>query len=625
MPKIISAGLVLLGVWLLAEVFTGGFRARVPDDPAERGEHAFVWSAFAWVSAGLIAQMALIHTAGFVIRRRRAVRLRRARFWQHALVARSGHRAGSRSAGFSFLRALPECQSAGGLVKADPGRRGNMTETLNALISGFGVALQPINLLWGFVGVTLGTAIGVLPGVGPALTVAMLLPLTVKLDPTGALIMFAGIYYGAMYGGSTTTILLNTPGESASIATALEGNKMARSGRAGPALATAAIGSFVAGTIATLLLTVLAPIVVEVALKFGPAEYFALMVFAFVTVAAVLGSSTVRGLTMLFLGLLLGLVGIDDQTGQMRFAFGVPELLDGIDVVVLAVGLFAVGEGLYMASYQSRQQEKVEQVRGSLLMSKDDWRRSWPAWLRATFIGFPFGTIPAGGAEIPTFLSYALEKKLSKHPEEFGKGAIEGVAGPEAANNAASAGVLVPLLTLGIPTSATAAILLAAFQNYGLQPGPLLFQTQATLVWGLIASMYIGNILLLVLNLPLIGLWVKVLSIPKPLLYGGILVFATLGAYSLHQSVVDLVTLYVFGLLGFVMRRWGFPVAPVVIGLILGPLAESQFRKALAISQGDPSVFFTQPISASLLALTAALIIVPWIVRLSRRKSRQIA
>ena len=500
-----------------------------------------------------------------------------------------------------------------------------MTETLNALMSGFGVALQPINLLWGFVGVTLGTAIGVLPGVGPALTVAMLLPLTAKLDPTGALIMFAGIYYGAMYGGSTTTILLNTPGESASIVTALEGNKMARRGRAGPALATAAIGSFVAGTIATLLLTVLAPIVVEVALKFGPAEYFALMVFAFVTVAAVLGSSTVRGLTMLFLGLLFGLVGIDDQTGQMRFAFGVPELLDGIDVVVLAVGLFAVGEGLYMAAYQSRQEEKVEQVRGSLLMSKADWRRSWPAWLRATFIGFPFGTIPAGGAEIPTFLSYALEKKLSKHPEEFGHGAIEGVAGPEAANNAASAGVLVPLLTLGIPTSATAAILLAAFQNYGLQPGPLLFQTQATLVWGLIASMYIGNILLLVLNLPLIGLWVKVLSIPKPLLYGGILVFATLGAYSLHQSVTDLVTLYVFGLLGFVMRRWGFPVAPVVIGLILGPLAESQFRKALAISQGDPSVFLTHPISAFLLALTTALIVVPWIVRIwRRRKPRQL-
>ena len=501
-----------------------------------------------------------------------------------------------------------------------------MGETLSALLAGFGVALAPINLFWGFVGVTLGTAIGVLPGVGPALTVAMLLPLTTKIEPTGALIMFAGIYYGAMYGGSTTTILLNTPGESASIATALEGNRMAKRGRAGPALATSAIGSFVAGTIATVLLTLLAPVVVEFALKFGPTEYFALMVFAFVTVAAVLGASMARGLAMLFLGLLLGLVGIDDQTGQMRFAFGVPELMDGIDVVVLAVGLFAVGEALYVAAYQSRQHEQIEQMSGSLMMSREDWRRSWPAWLRATAIGFPFGTIPAGGAEIPTFLSYALEKKLSRKPEEFGHGAIEGVAGPEAANNASSTGVLVPLLTLGIPTSATAAILLAAFQNYGLQPGPLLFQTQTTLVWGLIASMYIGNVLLLILNLPLIGLWVKVLKIPRPLLYGGILVFATLGAYSLHQSAVDLVMLYVFGLLGFMMRRWGFPVAPAVIGLILGPLAESQFRKALAISQGDPSVFFTHPISATLLALTAALVLVPWIYRIVReRQARQAA
>ena len=490
-----------------------------------------------------------------------------------------------------------------------------MTETFSALMQGFSVALQPLNLLWGLVGVTLGTAVGVLPGVGPALTVAMLLPLTVKLEPTGALIMFAGIYYGAMYGGSTTTILLNTPGESASIATALEGNTMARQGRAGPALATAAIGSFVAGSIATVLLTLLAPLVVEVALKFGPAEYFALMVFAFVTVAAVLGSSTVRGLTTLFVGLLLGLAGIDEATGQMRFTFGVPELLDGIDVVVLAVGLFAVGETLYVAAYQSRQTDRMERISGSLWMSRDDWKRSWPAWLRATGIGFPFGTIPAGGAEIPTFLSYALEKKLSKHPEEFGHGAIEGVAGPEAANNASSTGVLVPLLTLGIPTSATAAILLAAFQNYGLQPGPLLFQTQGPLVWGLIASLYVGNVLLLVLNLPLIGLWVRVLAIPKPGLYAGILVFATLGAYSLHQSVVDLVTLLVFGLMGFTMRRFGFPVAPAVIGLILGPLAETQFRRALSISQGDLSVFVTQPISASLLALTALLIVGPYLWR----------
>jgi putative tricarboxylic transport membrane protein len=493
-------------------------------------------------------------------------------------------------------------------------------EALEALLAGFGVALKPINLLWGFIGVTMGTFVGVLPGVGPALTVAMLLPLTVKLDPTGALIMFAGIYYGAMFGGSTTTILLNTPGESASIATALEGNKMAKAGRAGPALATSAIGSFVAGSLATIALTLVAPYVVEMALKFGPAEYFALMVFAFITVAAVLGASMVRGLTSLFLGLLLGLVGIDSQTGQTRFAFGVPELLDGIDVVVLAVGLFAVGEALYMAAYTSRVHETVEKLTGSLWMSKKDWKRSWPAWLRATAIGFPFGTIPAGGAEIPTFLSYAVEKKLTKYPEEFGKGAIEGVAGPEAANNAAATGVLVPLLTLGIPTSATAAILLGAFQNYGLQPGPLLFQSQTELVWGLIASLYIGNVILLILNLPLIGIWVRVLTIPREILYAAILVFATLGAYSLHQSWVDLLTLYVFGLLGFAMRRWDIPVGPAVIGLILGPLAETQFRRALAISQGDPSVFVTHPISATLLAITALVLIVPWVVRRVKAK-----
>jgi putative tricarboxylic transport membrane protein len=449
----------------------------------------------------------------------------------------------------------------------------------------------------------------------------MLLPLTVKLDPTGALIMFAGIYYGAMFGGSTTTILLNTPGESGSIATALEGNKMAKAGRGGPALATSAIGSFVAGTIATLLLTLLAPRVVDLALKFGPADYFALMVFAFITVAAVLGNSTVRGLTSLFLGLFLGLIGIDGQTGQPRFAFGVPELLDGVDVVVLAVGLFAVGEALYVAAYESGRSGAVEKVRGSLLMSKSDFRRSWPAWLRATGIGFPFGAIPAGGTEIPTFLSYSMERKLSKHPEEFGKGAIEGVAGPEAANNAAATGVLVPLLTLGIPTSATAAILLGAFQNYGLQPGPLLFQSQTDLVWGLIASLYVGNVMLLVLNLPLIGIWVRVLEIPKDLLYAGILVFATLGAYSMHQSWVDLAMLYVFGLLGFAMRRWDIPVGPAVIGLILGPLAETQFRRALAISQGDASVFVTQPISATFLAITALLVVVPWLVRRFARRS----
>ena len=493
-----------------------------------------------------------------------------------------------------------------------------MGETLTALLTGFGVALTPINLVWGLVGVTLGTAVGVLPGVGPALTVAMLLPLTVKLDPTGALIMFAGIYYGAMYGGSTTTILLNTPGESASIATALEGNKMAKRGRAGPALATAAIGSFVAGTIATILLTLVAPLVVEVALRFGPTEYFALMVFAFVTVAAVLGASTVRGLTALFVGLLLGLVGIDEQTGQMRFAFGVPELLDGIDVVVLAVGLFAVGEALYVAAYQSRQTETMEALGGRLWMSREDWRRSWPAWLRATAIGFPFGTIPAGGAEIPTFLAYATEKKLSKHPEQFGEGAIEGVAGPEAANNASATGVLVPLLTLGIPTSVTAAILLSALQNYGIQAGPQLFQTSSTLVWALIASLYIGNVMLLVLNLPLVGLWVKLLKIPKTYLYAGILIFATVGVYGMRQSAFDLVLLYGIGLLGVVMRRFSFPTAPVVVGMILGPLAEAQMRNALSIGEGKWGVFVERPMSLFLLVVIVAVLLLPRLMTLRK-------
>ncbi len=495
-------------------------------------------------------------------------------------------------------------------------------DTFGSLLAGFGVALTLKNLMWGFVGVTLGTAIGVLPGVGPALTIALLLPATANLDPTGALIMFAGIYYGAMFGGSTTSILLNTPGESATIVTAMEGNLMAKRGRAGPALATAAIGSFVAGTIATLLLTVMAPIVVDFALKFGPAEYFAVMVLAFTTVSAVLGASVARGLASLFLGLAIGLVGLDSQTGQARFTLGIPELLDGIDVVVVAVGLFAVGETLYIATYANRERDTLEKMRGSIWMTRSDWMRSWKPWLRGTALGFPFGTIPAGGAEIPTFLSYALEKKLSKHASEFGNGAIEGVAGPEAANNASATGTLVPLLTLGLPTTATAAIILAAFQQWGLQPGPLLFETQPLLIWGLIASMYVGNVILLILNLPLVGIWVKLLEIPRPLLYAGILVFATLGAYGLRNSWFDLALLYIVGLLGFLMRRFDMPVAPVLVGMILGPLAEQQFRRALAISQGDLRVFVGHPISATVLAITAVILIGPPIWRrLSARRA----
>ena len=488
------------------------------------------------------------------------------------------------------------------------------------LLQGFQVALTLNNLMWCLVGCMLGTAVGVLPGVGPAVTVALLLPITTKVDASGALIMFAGIYYGAMYGGSTTSILLKTPGESATIVTAMEGNEMAKRGRAGPALATAAIGSFIAGTLATIGLTFLSPLVVQLGLKFGPPEYFALMVLAFTTVSAVLGESTLRGLASLFLGLGIGLVGIDNQTGQARFAFGVPQLLDGIEVVTVAVGLFAVGETLYAAAKLHGAKEQIERISGSIWMKAEDWKRSFGAWIRGTLIGFPFGTIPAGGAEIPTFLSYATERKLSKHPEEFGKGAIEGVAGPEAANNASSTGTMVPLLTLGLPTSATAAILLSAFQQYGLQPGPLLFESNSALVWGLIASFYIGNVMLLVLNLPLVGLWVKLLEIPKPQLYAGILVFATMGVYGMRQSPFDVFLLYVVGLVGFLMRRYGFPAAPVIVGMILGPLAEEQMRRSLSISQGSWSIFVTHGISAFFLALTVLVLVLPFVTRRLRKR-----
>lgn len=496
-------------------------------------------------------------------------------------------------------------------------------ETIQALLDGFAIALTVQNLFWALLGVTLGTAVGILPGIGPALTVALLLPVTFNLDPVGSFIMFAGIYYGGMYGGSTTSILLNTPGESASIITAIEGNKMARKGRGAAALATAAIGSFIAGTVATLGLTFVAPLMVEVALRFGPADYFALMVLAFTTVTSVLGTSLLRGMTSLFFGLGLGLVGIDVQTGQARYTLGVLEMLDGISVVIVAVGLFAVGETFYVASRQRREEQQVEAIKGSIWMNRDEWSRSWRPWFRGAFIGFPLGSLPAGGAEIPTFLSYALEKRLSRDKEEFGNGAIEGVAGPEAANNSAAAGVLVPLLTLGIPTSATAAIMLAAFQQFGLQPGPLLFQNAPDLVWGLIASLYLGNAMLLVLNLPLVGMWVRLLTIPRPLLYAGILLFAALGTYSLANSLVDLVTLFVIGFIGFLMRRFGFPVAPAVIGMILGPLAEQQFRRALSISQGDYMVFFNRPISLTLLIISALAILLPIVLTaILRRRNR---
>jgi putative tricarboxylic transport membrane protein len=494
-------------------------------------------------------------------------------------------------------------------------------DTLTALASGFAVAVTPQNLLWSLAGVTLGTAVGVLPGIGPALTVALLLPVTYSLEPTAAFIMFAGIYYGGMYGGSTTSILLNTPGESASVMTAVEGHLMARAGRGGAALATAAIGSFVAGTLGTAALTLSAPVMVEFALRFGPAEYFALAVVAFVAVSAVLGESRVAGFASLLFGLLLGVIGIDPLTGVPRLTLGIPQLLDGIDVVVVAVGLFAVGEVLYAASRRHLASEIVA-LEGSLWMTRDEWARSWKPWLRGTAIGFPIGALPAGGAEIPTFLSYAVERRLARDPTQFGQGAIEGVAGPEAANNAAAAGTLVPLLALGLPTTATSAILLAAFQQYGLQPGPLLFQHEPQLVWGLVASLYVGNAMLLVLNLPLVGLWVRLLSIPAPALYGGILTLASVGTYSINRSVFDVGLLYAIGAAGYVMRRNAIPLAPAIIGVILGPMAEQQLRRALAIAEGSPAVLFTRPISATLLVVAIVLLLGPPLAGAWRRRAR---
>lgn len=490
---------------------------------------------------------------------------------------------------------------------------------INALLDGFSTALTPINLLYALIGVVLGTAIGVLPGIGPAMTIALLLPLTYSLEATQAFIMFAGIYYGGMYGGSTTSILLNTPGESASVITAIEGNLMAKRGRGAAALATAAIGSFIAGTIGTLALALVAPQIVKLAIQLGSPDYFAIMMLAFIAVTTVLGSSKIRGLAALGIGLLIGTVGIDPTSGQQRLTLGIPELADGIDVVVVAVGLFAVGEALWVAAHLRRQPAEIIHVDGAR-MNREDWKRSWKPWLRGTLIGFPFGAIPAGGAEIPTFLSYATEKKLTRHPEDFGRGAIEGVAGPEATNNASAAGGLIPLLTLGIPTTATAAVMLGAFGTYGIQPGPRLLDDQPELVWGLIASLFIGNTILLALNLPLATIWARLLNIPRPYLYAGILFFASIGAYAANTSTFDLWLLLVIGLLGFFMRRFGLPVVPTIIGIILGPVAEEQLRRALQISNGELSGLYDTWFSKTVYAVILVLLVAPVVIDQVRRR-----
>jgi putative tricarboxylic transport membrane protein len=486
------------------------------------------------------------------------------------------------------------------------------------LVTGFGIAFTPHALLFGFLGVTIGTAIGVLPGIGPALTISLLLPLTYGLDPTTAFIMFGGIYYGAMYGGSTTSILVNLPGEAASVVTTLDGFQMAKQGRGGAALASAAIGSFVAGTFATAMLMLVAPILVRFALAFGPPEYFALMVLALTTVAGFSASSLSKTMFATFIGLGIGMIGIDLQTGQARFTFGIPQLLGGIDVVIAAIGFFAIGEILWMAATLKHTREESVRHRGVGRMTADEWRRSWPAWLRGTVVGFFVGVLPGAGATLATFLSYDVERRSSKTPEKFGSGMIEGVAAPEAANNAAAGGSMVPLLALGIPGSGTTAVMLAAFQLYGLRPGPLLFAQNANLVWGLIASLYISNALLLLLNLPLIGIWTRLLDVPKPLLIAAVLVFSMLGAYAVNNSVFDLVLIFVLGVISFFMRRHDFPIAPAIVGIVLGPLVEQEFRRSLAISVGDPSIFLVRPVSAVILLVACLALTWPYISRRRR-------
>jgi putative tricarboxylic transport membrane protein len=479
-----------------------------------------------------------------------------------------------------------------------------ISATLSNLGAGFLSALTPEHLGFGILGVILGTATGVLPGLGPAVAIALLLPMTFGLDPVSSFIMFGGIYYGAMYGGAITSILVNTPGDSAAVVTTFDGFPMAQKGEGGKALTVAAIGSCIGGTFATVMLTLTAPILIMFALKFGPADYFALMILALTMVAAIAGESALKAAFAACVGLALAMIGIDMQSGEARWTFGIPHLYNGIDVVLGGIGLFAISEVLWVAA--GGQSKGVDNYRATgVMLTASEWTRSGVAWLRGTIIGFFAGVLPGSGGTLATFLAYGVEKRFSKHPEQFGKGAIEGVAAPEAANNAAAGGSMVPLLALGIPGSATTAVMLAAFQLYGIQPGPLLFQNNADLVWTLIASLYIANILLVVLNLPLVGVWARLLRVPYGILYSAVLVFSTLGAYSLQGSLEDVGIAWALGIMAFIMRRYGFPIAPVLLALVLGPMIEQEFRRAMTISSGDLMIFFTRPISATLLFVSA--------------------
>ncbi|MGE0804338.1 MAG: tripartite tricarboxylate transporter permease [Burkholderiaceae bacterium] len=493
-------------------------------------------------------------------------------------------------------------------------------EIINNLGLGLATALSLDNIFYCFIGVLLGTLIGVLPGLGPLATIAMLLPITYKMsDPTTALIMLAGIYYGAQYGGSTTAILVNLPGETSSVVTTLDGYQMARKGRPGPALAIAAIGSFFAGTVATILIAGFAPPLAEVAFKFGPAEYFSLMVLGMIAAVILAHGSIIKALAMVVFGLLLGMIGTDVNSGVARFSFDVPELTDGIDFTAVAMGIFGFGEIISNLEQRENREVFTKKV-GRLLPSWQEFKMSIAPIIRGTALGSMLGILPGGGAVLSSFTAYAVEKKLSKTPERFGTGAIEGVAGPEAANNAGAQTSFIPMLTLGIPTNAVMALMVAGMMIHNIQPGPQVMTSNPTLFWGLIASMWLGNLMLVILNLPLIGIWIKLLTVPYRVLYPAILLFCCVGAYSVNNNVFDVYMTIPFAILGYAFRKLDCEPAPLLLGFVLGKLLEEYLRRAMTISRGDWSVFVTRPLSATLLAIALVLLIIVFLPAIAKKR-----
>lgn len=487
-------------------------------------------------------------------------------------------------------------------------------DVFHNVVYGFQVALQPVNLLYCFVGTLIGTLVGVLPGLGPAAAIALLLPSTFHTSPVSATIMLAGIYYGAMYGGSTTSILVNIPGEAASVVTCIDGHQMALKGRAGPALGIAAFGSYIAGTFGVIALTITGPLLSGVALRFGPPEYFSMMIVGITVLTYLSSGSMVKALMTAIVGLILGGVGMDAISGRYRFTYGMQILADGVGLVPLVMGLFGISEVLENLETEIRRDIVAAKFK-NLFPNLQDWKDSLGPISRGTFLGFFLGLIPGGGAIISSFASYAIEKKVAKHPEEFGQGAIQGVAGPEAANNAAASGNFIPLLTLGIPCNAVMAILLGALMIHGVQPGPLLMTNNPDIFWGTIVSMYLGNTMLLVLNLPLIGLWVKVLKVPYYLLYPLILLFCLIGAYSVGNNTGDVIVMLIFGIVGYLMKKFKYDAAPLVLAVVLGPMLEEAFRQSLMMSNGDFSIFVARPLSLGFLIVAFLLLLIPIITQ----------